>query len=87
MRTSVDVPLFEASRAGRVTANLNAEITDLSDFGMLHSVGAGLTWRPTQGLRMIVLGLRGEGTHGPQLGDPLVARRIAGCSISSAERL
>ena len=35
MRTSVDVPLFEASRAGRVTANLNAEIADLSDFGML----------------------------------------------------
>ena len=74
LRTSVDVPLLDASRVGRLSTNLNAELADLSDFGTLHSVGAGLTWRPTQALRMILSWASEE--QAPtiaQLGDPIVS--------------
>ncbi|MDG2534153.1 TonB-dependent receptor [Sphingomonas sp. HITSZ_GF] len=55
---SLDLPL--ASRAkgvlpflGKLTANLNAAVTDVSDYGTLGTFGYGLNWTPVTGLSLI----------------------------------
>ena len=73
-RGSMDAPLVESRRFGRLGANLNAEFVELSDFGSLRSLGAGLTWRPVNAVRLILSFASEEAAPSiAQLGDPLVA--------------
>ncbi|GAA4030650.1 hypothetical protein GCM10022281_07590 [Sphingomonas rosea] len=71
---SVDLPLTErASKIGRLTANLNGGIDQLSDFGTLTSLGAGLNWSPDPKLNFLASFTREEGAPSlQQLGDPFL---------------
>ena len=71
---SLDLPLAKrASAIGRLTANANAKLTQLSDFGTLVDVGAGLNWSPTPRLNLLTSFTREEGPPSlQQLGNPLI---------------
>jgi hypothetical protein len=71
---SIDLPITRRSASiGRLTANANAGLTQLSDFGTLTSLGAGLNWTPANRLNFNASWTREEGAPSlQQLGDPLV---------------
>jgi len=71
---SLDLPIARRSASiGRLTANANAGLTQLSDFGTLTSLGAGLNWAPAARLNLNASSTREEGAPSlQQLGDPLV---------------
>ncbi len=71
---SLDVPLAKrASAIGRLTANANAKLTQLSDFGTLTDIGAGLNWSPAARLNLLTSFTREEGPPSlQQLGNPLI---------------
>jgi len=71
---SIDLPVTKRGAAiGRLSANANAGLTRLSDFGTLTSFGAGLTWAPVQRLNFNLSWTREEGAPSLQaLGDPLL---------------
>lgn len=71
---SLDLPITKRSAGiGRLTANANAGLTHLSDFGTLTSLGAGLNWSPASRLNFITSWTREEGPPSlQQLGDPLL---------------
>ncbi|MFN3572436.1 MAG: hypothetical protein ACK4TR_02835, partial [Phenylobacterium sp.] len=55
---NLDAPLLDGGAGplalvGKVSANLNAEVRELSDFGTLTTVGGGLTWSPIDQVRLI----------------------------------
>ncbi|QNN64953.1 hypothetical protein H9L12_12195 [Sphingomonas rhizophila] len=70
---SLDLPLAKrASSIGRLSANVNAGVQQLSDFGTLTSLGAGVTWSPAGRLNLLGSVTREEGAPTlQQLGDPL----------------
>lgn len=72
---SIDLPLAKRSSAlGRLTANANGKVEQLSDFGTLTSIGAGLNWTPAPALSLIGSVTREEGAPTlQQLGDPFIA--------------
>jgi hypothetical protein len=71
---NVDLPITKRSAGiGRLTANANAAVLTLSDFGTLTSVGAGLSWGPAPRLNFNASWTREEGAPSlQQLGDPLI---------------
>lgn len=77
LRGNFDIPLTRASEGlgehiGRLSANLNLGVQQVSDFGALETWGYGLNWRPTPELR--VLGSFSRSEDAPtinQLGDPV----------------
>jgi len=71
---SLDLPITKRGASiGRLTANANAGLTQLSDFGTLASLGAGLNWAPAARLNLNASWTREEGAPSlQQLGDPLV---------------
>jgi len=71
---SLDLPIAKrTSSIGRLGANLNAGIDQLSDFGTLTSLGAGLNWAPGARVNLISSWTREEGAPSlHQLGDPLL---------------
>ena len=71
---NLDLPLTKRSSAiGRLSANANASVTALSDFGTLTTFGAGLSWSPVQRMNLTASWTREEGAPSlQQLGDPLV---------------
>ena len=71
---SVDIPLAKrASAIGRLTVNANAKLTQLSDFGTLVDVGAGLNWSPAPRLNLLTSFTREKGPPSlQQLGGPLI---------------
>jgi len=71
---SLDLPLAKrASAIGRLTANANAKLTQLSDFGTLIDIGAGLNWSPAPRLTLLTSFTREEGPPSlQQLGGPLI---------------
>ncbi|WP_294123265.1 TonB-dependent receptor plug domain-containing protein [Sphingomonas sp.] len=71
---SIDLPITKRSAAiGRLSANANAEVTHLSDFGTLTSLGAGLTWAPAPRVNLTASWTREEGAPSlQQLGDPVL---------------
>jgi len=71
---SLDLPIARRSSSiGRLTANANAGLTQLSDFGTLTSLGAGLNWSPAARLNLNASWTREEGAPSlQQLGDALV---------------
>jgi hypothetical protein len=71
---NLDLPITRrASSIGRLTANANGSITELSDFGTITTIGAGLNWAPAQRLTLTASWTREEGPPSlQQLGDPLI---------------
>ena len=71
---NLDLPITKRSAAiGRLTANANAGVTRLSDFGTLTSLGAGLSWAPAQRLNLNASWTLEEGAPSlQQLGDPIL---------------
>ena len=71
---NLDLPLTKrASRIGRLGANLNAGVSQLSDFGTLTSLGAGLNWAPAPRATLLASVTREQGAPTLQaLGDPVL---------------
>ena len=71
---SLDLPITKRSAAsGRLSANANAGLARLSDFGTLTRLGAGLSWAPAQRVNLTASWTREEGAPSlQQLGDPML---------------
>ncbi len=78
LQTSLDVPIASL-RAGvleplrDLSANLNLEVEQLSDFGTLRTIGGGLTWSPIDRVQLIASYTDEDGAPTvQQLGDPVL---------------
>ena len=70
---NLDLPILRNSPVGRLTANANVELEQLSDFGTLMTYGAGINWTPIDRLNLIASWTREEGAPSiAQLGDPVI---------------
>jgi hypothetical protein len=77
-QANIDVPI--ASRRndflagiGNLSANFNAEVERLSDFGTLTTIGYGLNWSPITEVRLIASMTHEDGAPSiQQLGDPAI---------------
>jgi TonB-dependent Receptor Plug Domain len=72
---NLDIPISRKNRdfsaLGNLTVNGNAEVDQLSDFGTLTTIGAGLNWTPLDRLNLLTSWTREEGPPTiNQLGDP-----------------
>ncbi|HYW14950.1 MAG TPA: TonB-dependent receptor, partial [Allosphingosinicella sp.] len=76
-QVNLDIPIASRRRAaltalGNLSANLNAEIEHLSDFGTLRTLGAGLNWSPISQISLIASVTDEDGAPSmQQLGDPV----------------
>ncbi|HEY1143620.1 MAG TPA: TonB-dependent receptor [Sphingomicrobium sp.] len=73
-----DLPISRRNRdfsaLGNLTLNANAEVDQLSDFGTLTTIGAGLNWSPVDRVELITSWTREEGAPSiQQLGDPFLS--------------
>ncbi|HEY0413679.1 MAG TPA: TonB-dependent receptor [Allosphingosinicella sp.] len=79
VQANVDLPIASRRRAvlsgiGNLSANFNAEVEHLSDFGTLTTLGYGLNWAPIEQLSFIASGTHEQGAPSmQQLGDPVLA--------------
>jgi len=74
---NLDLPVSRRNRdfsaLGNLSFNANAEVEQLSDFGTLTTVGAGLNWSPLDRLTLLASWTLEEGAPGmSQLGDPIL---------------
>jgi hypothetical protein len=75
-QVNIDIPIASRRRAalaalGNLSANLNAEVEHLSDFGTLRTLGAGLNWSPIDEVSLIASVTDEDGAPSmQQLGDP-----------------
>ena len=72
---NLDIPISRKNRdfsaLGNLSINGNAEVDQLSDFGTLTTIGAGLNWSPVDRLNLLTSWTREEGPPTiNQLGDP-----------------
>ena len=72
-----DLPISRRNRdfsaLGNLTLNTNAEVEQLSDFGTLTTIGAGVNWSPVDRLSFLASWTREEGAPTvQQLGDPIL---------------
>ena len=72
-----DLPVSRRNRdfsaLGNLTLNANGAVEQLSDFGTLTTIGAGLNWSPVDRLNLITSWTREEGAPTvQQLGDPVI---------------
>jgi len=78
LQASFDLPLASrrgerSNLLGRLSANVNVELEQLSDFGSLRTFGYGLNWSPVEAVSLIASATREEGAPTvEQLGGPLV---------------
>jgi hypothetical protein len=76
-QVNIDIPIASRRRAvlkglGNLSANLNAEVEHLSDFGTLRTLGAGLNWSPIEQVSLIASVTDEDGAPSmQQLGDPV----------------
>ena len=76
---NLDIPIASRRRAvltplGNLSANFNAEVEHLSDFGTLRTLGAGLSWSPVSEVSLIASFTDEDGAPSmQQLGDPIVS--------------
>lgn len=79
VQASLDVPIASRRRAfledlGNLSVNFNAEAEQLSDFGTLTTLGAGLNWSPIDELNFGASFTDEDGAPSmQQLGDPVLA--------------
>ena len=77
LQASFDVPLTRSGEGlgehiGKLSANVNLGYQDLSDFGGLETLGAGLNWTPAKPVRVLASFSRTDQAPSMnQLGDPL----------------
>jgi uncharacterized membrane protein YgcG len=77
-QVNLDIPIASRRRAvltglGNLSANLNAEVEHLSDFGTLRTLGAGLNWSPISEVSLIASVTDEDGAPSmQQLGDPVL---------------
>jgi hypothetical protein len=77
VQASIDVPIASRRRAfledlGNLSVNFNAEVEELSDFGTLTTLGAGLSWSPIAELNFGANFTDEDGAPSmQQLGDPV----------------
>ena len=77
-QANIDIPLTSRRRAflggiGNLSANFNAEVERLSDFGTLTTLGAGLHWSPIDEVSFIASVTKEDGAPSmQQLGDPVL---------------
>lgn len=77
VRGNFDFPITRAGEGlgeqiGRLSANLNLGLEQVSDFGALETFGYGLNWRPTPDVRVLAAFSRtGQAPTMSQLGDPV----------------
>ncbi|QNP44709.1 hypothetical protein H9L14_07850 [Sphingomonas sediminicola] len=81
-----DLPISRRNRdfsaLGNLTLNANAEIEQLSDFGTLTTIGAGVNWSPVDRLSFLASWTREEGAPTvQQLGDPILETPKRACLI------
>jgi iron complex outermembrane recepter protein len=72
-----DLPISRRNRdfsaLGNLTLNANVEVEQLSDFGTLATIGAGVNWSPVDRLSFLASWTREEGAPTvQQLGDPIL---------------
>jgi hypothetical protein len=76
-QANVDIPIASRRRGvlsalGNLSANLNAEVEHLSDFGTLRTLGAGINWSPISQVSLIASVTDEDGAPSmQQLGDPM----------------
>jgi hypothetical protein len=76
---NVDVPIASKRRGawgalGNMSANMNVEIEQLSDFGTLRTLGAGLNWSPLDAVNLRVSWTDEDGAPSmEQLGGPVLS--------------
>jgi hypothetical protein len=76
-QVNIDVPIASRRRAaltalGNLSANLNAEVEHLSDFGTLRTLGGGINWSPVTQVSLIASVTDEDGAPSmQQLGDPV----------------
>ncbi|WP_425228056.1 TonB-dependent receptor [Sphingomonas sp.] len=77
-RINLDLPITSRAQAfggtiGTLSANVNAAVQTLSDFGTLTTLGYGANWAPVDAIRLIVSVTDEDGAPSPQqLGNPQV---------------
>lgn len=77
-RASLDIPLTGGREGfldavGDLSANINAEVEYLSDFGTLNMIEAGLRWSPIEAIDLAASLRREDGAPTmQQLGDPVI---------------
>ncbi|WP_170163508.1 TonB-dependent receptor [Eilatimonas milleporae] len=60
-RSSIDFPMLASGGVvGGLSLSLNAEVSDLSDFGTIRGWGSGLNWRPARSVRLLLSYRRDE---------------------------
>ncbi|MDT9598009.1 TonB-dependent receptor [Sphingosinicella rhizophila] len=78
MQANLDLPIAKRRNGvlaaiGDLSANLNLEVEELSDFGTLRTLGGGFNWSPFKPLDIILSVTDEEGAPSmQQLGDPTV---------------
>ena len=79
LQASFDVPIADRDKGvlpfiGDLSANLNLQYDELSDFGGVHEIGAGLNWSPVERLSLSAnYSDEGQAPSIQQLNDPFVA--------------
>lgn len=73
-QVNLDLPLFDDDGPiGKLTANANAAVDELSDFGTLTTFGYGFNWQPADAIRLIGSVTHEEGAPTiQQLGNPVL---------------
>jgi outer membrane cobalamin receptor len=70
---SFEIPLLRRSPIGKLSANLNGRVEELSDFGTLTTYGYGLNWEPIDAVRLLASVTHEDGAPTiQQLGDPVL---------------
>lgn len=72
-QANVDLPLFDDSAIGTLSANANGTVEQLSDFGTLTTLGYGINWEPVDEVRLIASMTHEDGAPSiQQLGNPVL---------------
>ena len=86
-QANVDLPLFDDSTIGTLSANANGTVEQLSDFGTLATLGYGVNWEPIDEVRLIASMTHEDGAPSiQQLGNPvLVTPNVRVLDVSTGQ--
>ncbi|MFK7977795.1 MAG: hypothetical protein AB8C02_16815 [Halioglobus sp.] len=73
MRASINAPLLDGQNTGKLSANMNGELSRYSDFGQITTFGFGLNWKLNNALAFILSYTKEAGApEVAELSDPLL---------------